>query len=332
MLHGYTQSGSLFSVKTQPLTATLAKTLSQSYNVPEQDIEFIYPDGTVQLQCPDTDPESDNNITDVKPSDVDMRAWWYTLDVVNQYRELEETLAYLAVLVQTKGPFAGVMGFSQGGTLAAMFTAWCESGFVPGRRETMQKMSARCNPLLAGILSQPPQPPLDFAIYCSGYKGTPDYYYGFYEPKIETPTVHVLGTWDTLVPRKDSYELINSCVDAVIVEHQGVHFVPRSQTVLEQISRGIVEFSLRWRGLSFEGRKLAFESEDKATTPPSQREDYDDKVDECGPWVASSPGYMSPSESSTSSGDHSNQSLSRGRRRHPRIVRRYRWSRTGPGY
>ncbi len=198
MLHGYTQNGHFFSIKTRPLTRTLTKTLSQTYNVPEDSIEFIYPDGILQLRSPDTSDDASHNI---KESSTDMRAWWHNLDGVNPYIHIEETLASLAVLAHTRGPFTGVIGFSQGATLAAMFTAWCESGSVPGRHESMQAMAkAKQNALLLEILSQPPQQrPLDFAVYCSGYRGTPEYYWGFYEPRIGTPTVHVHGRWDTLI-------------------------------------------------------------------------------------------------------------------------------------
>jgi len=85
----------------------------------------------------------------VLDDDSDLRTWWQNLDITSQYLGLEASLASLAFLVKTTGPFTGVIGFSQGATLAAMFTSWCESNHVEGRHEMLQEMTDGRNPLLS---------------------------------------------------------------------------------------------------------------------------------------------------------------------------------------
>lgn len=245
MLHGYAQSGQFFKIKTRPLTKTLAMTLSAFYDTDDASIEFVYPDGTFQLR-PFDDVRSDDAEV-MFDEDPDTYAWWKTLNITDPYDGLEDSLSLLAQLVEDGGPFAGVIAFSQGAMLGAMFTAWLESNSVLGRREALQQMCQGKNARLGQILSQPPQGPLDFSIFFSGNKGTAEYYHGFYEPQMTTPSIHVLGEFDTVIPRYISYGLINSCLNPIVVDHVGVHYVPRDPAVIDKISQGIREILiLQW--------------------------------------------------------------------------------------
>jgi hypothetical protein len=234
MLHGFAQSGPSFQVKTRPLTKMLCKTISDCYHVMAEDVKLVIPTAPLQLRASDrcgAYAEGQQFL-----DDSDTWAWWQNLDTTSQYVGIESSLAALILLVQKDGPFTGAVGFSQGATLAVMFASWCESGSVPGRSEALRDMSDHNAPL-SQLLSSPPQRQLDFALCFSGFRGTPSFYGGFYAPKVVTPTVHILGQLDNMVSNADSKDLIDSCFEPKVLQHQGVHFVPRHVDVLSQISK-----------------------------------------------------------------------------------------------
>ena len=236
MLHGFTQSGQIFEFKTRRLTQRLSKTLCERYRTREENVRFIYADGPFSLQNSD---EAKWGEGEVGVAGAGTLGWWRNLDITEQYKGIETSLSLLASLVKTHGPFTGVVGFSQGATLGAMFTSCCEMDIVPGRREALQEMCHGQNPELAQILALSPQKQLDFSILFSGWKGTPEYYHGFYDPPLQSPTVHVLGTLDTMIPRWGTLQLLDACQRALMVEHPGVHFVPRSHIVIEKVVRSV---------------------------------------------------------------------------------------------
>jgi len=57
-------------------------------------------------------------------------AWWRTFDTTT---EINSTFTFLSSYITTDGPIDGVVGFSQGGSLAAMFASWLESSINPAR-------------------------------------------------------------------------------------------------------------------------------------------------------------------------------------------------------
>lgn len=241
MLHGYGQSGGFFEIKTRPLVRRLTKTLAAHYNTSEDNFRFVFPDGHLHL-LDGLKPTASTADTGIVDSSADMRAWtpFYSFSDSTQYAGLERTLSGLSQLCATYGPFSGVVGFSQGAAIAAMFTSWCESNYVPGRVAALQNMrGSQASPALAQIFSRPPQRPLDFALFFSGFAGNAEFYDGFYTPMIVTPSVHVLGRYDTFIPRQNSLELVRACCDAVVVEHQGTHYVPRDPILVEGVIRGL---------------------------------------------------------------------------------------------
>ena len=53
---------------------------------------------------------------------------WYNADADGNYARLSETLDYVAEAFATRGPFDGILGFSQGGNLATMIAVLAERG------------------------------------------------------------------------------------------------------------------------------------------------------------------------------------------------------------
>lgn len=314
MLHGFAQSAPFFQIKTRALTEMLRKTISHSYNVRAENVEFAFLTGPLHLRASDLSGTCADGHQFLDDSDT--CAWWQNLDATNHYVGIESSLAALRLLVQQQGPFTGVVGFSQGATLAAMFASWCESDSVPGRSEALREMS-KGNDLLLQLLSSPPQRQLEFALCFSGFRGTFSFYHGFYAPEIVTPTIHVLGELDTIISKAISEDLMNSCVEPILIQHQGVHFVPTYVHVLDQISKSL-EGIILWAHVSVSYNSPLADSKEYQVTPPLGEHVT---LADCRK-ICSSTSSCTSSEAGSDTG---RRSRSRGRHA-PRIARRYRLS------
>lgn len=315
MLHGYAQSGRFFEIKTRPFIKRLIKILSAHYNTQENNIQLVYPDGPIQLD------ERGGGAYEAGVTGSGIYGWtsFYDAGATVQYKGLERSLALLKFITEIQGPFSGVVGFSQGAAVAAIFASWCETDFTLGRRQALQDMGKHLHPALSRLLFTSPQRPLDFAIFCSGFRANTEFYPGFYDPPLTTPSVHVLGELDTFIPRSNSLELFDSCLGPVLVEHQGVHYVPRDTITVEKIMQSVL--MLLW----LKSPRLSPGPHDNGGPPDTQvlnqpRETLMTlslRLHSCStPYEAASP------TSSESSLDTS--SLSTHGSRRPRIVRRYR--------
>ncbi len=146
-------------------------------------------------------------------------------------------MARIAEVLKSEGPFGGVVGFSQGGAAAGMVASLLERG----RREAFEKAE------MSGGMSFPDSflaegevihPPLRFAISYSGFGAPSQRYQAFYEPKIETPVLHFLGSLDSVVEESRSQRLIDACAgkrEERVVFHPGGHFLPSQKQFLNTV-------------------------------------------------------------------------------------------------
>jgi predicted esterase len=118
-------------------------------------------------------------------------------------------------------PIAGVVGFSQGGSMAGMLAAAMEPGrAVPeGKEWGWVEAVRKANKGRA----------LGFAVVYSGFYAPPEELRWLYEPKVGTPTLHFIGSLDTVVDESRSRGLVARCEDPVVVVHPGGHHVPVSK-------------------------------------------------------------------------------------------------------
>ena len=148
---------------------------------------------------------------------------------MSKYDELDASIDYLSEYIQQYGPFDGIIGFSQGAVMTMVLTALCEAGTLPGRAEALLQQPVP-------IRQAAPQAPFKFTISISGYKASERLYSGCFEPRINTPSLHILAELDTMVENSDSIDLVNVCVDAKVITHVAGHVVPTSSTVLRQMA------------------------------------------------------------------------------------------------
>lgn len=235
MLHGYTQSGPLFRAKTRALEKNLQKAFPAG-------VTLSYPTAPVRLSRAEiptfgnSAPPTPNDSGAAPEEEPDAWAWWKRKANTDPFvcEGLEDGMGKIAEVLVSEGPFDGVIGFSQGGAMAAMVAALLEEG----RRDAFAKyekeggwpypntFEKRDGDTVCSI-----HPPFKFAACYSAFKLLHPMYRGFYEPALKTPTVHFLGSLDTVVEEKRSLALVDVCERGrdKLVYHPGGHFVPSSQ-------------------------------------------------------------------------------------------------------
>lgn len=172
--------------------------------------------------------------------DNEIDSWaWFRKDEANQrYRFVEEGMRRLADVMSGEGVqedgtevgdaaavggglIDGVVGFSQGGCMAGMLAAALEGCHEPTTKEHEGWVKA--------VRDANGGRPLKFAVIYSGFFATPRDLAWLYEPKIKTPTLHFLGSLDTVVDESRSQGLVDRCEDPVVLTHPGGHYVPVSK-------------------------------------------------------------------------------------------------------
>ncbi|GAB7339940.1 hypothetical protein MBLNU457_6459t1 [Dothideomycetes sp. NU457] len=244
MIHGYTQSGSLFRSKIRALEKHIEKAFPPSpkpgyHPSYPGGVSFSYPTGPIQL-LPSQIPGFD--VAAAQGDETDAWAWWRKRDeepVV--YEGMEKGIARVAEYLVSEGPFDGVVGFSQGGAFAGLIASLLETGRVEAFKKAEETGGMPFPESLLRTDERGEQvvvhPPLKFAVSYSGF-GISDspLYSAFYGPKIQTPVMHFLGSVDTVVSEERSLRLVEACAEgrgpegcvSRVVTHPGGHFVPAS--------------------------------------------------------------------------------------------------------
>lgn len=148
-------------------------------------------------------------------------------------QELRDAQDCISEVIESEGPFDGILGFSHGGEVAAslLLQQACRQEY------------------------QNPDKPFQFAVFVgsglpfdlrAGEQGTG----GMDAPlrtmmpettaeRIDIPTVHVIGRND--VWRDQARVLVRLCDEskARVVEHAGSHIVPRGQEAMEQLTAAL---------------------------------------------------------------------------------------------
>ncbi|CCG81333.1 Dihydrofolate reductase [Taphrina deformans PYCC 5710] len=195
-LHGYTQSGNTLRHKTGALSKALSKYA-----------EISYPTGIHKLEMPDpTNEEERERLAKLGNEEGEGSfAWWRADHDRKEFVGLQETVDSMKRILETEGPFDGVMGFSQGGGFAAILTSLLE----------------RPNKMLDTT-----HPPFKFAVIFSGFRSYFPQHEFLYQPKIQTPMLHVIGKVDPIVTPERSQDLVDASGHAETLVHPGSHFVP----------------------------------------------------------------------------------------------------------
>lgn len=230
---GYTQSGPLFRAKTRALEKLLAKSLAPLKLRPT----LFYPTGPTRLSPRDIPgyepPEGGGD--DEAAETTDSWAWFRKDEASGEYRGLEEGLGRVASCIRDEagGHVDGVVGFSQGGAMAAMVASALEGGEGEGEEGQQHKRQPPAAGVggydwgwVDGLREANGGRALRFAVIYSGFFSPPAGLGWLYEPRIATPTLQYIGSLDTVVEESRTRGLVDRSVDPVVVVHPGGHYVP----------------------------------------------------------------------------------------------------------
>ncbi|KAI5921821.1 hypothetical protein F4810DRAFT_677043 [Camillea tinctor] len=241
MLHGYTQSGGLFSSKTKALSKLLVKALSPLNLHPT----LIYPTAPHRLRpsdIPGYQPPADASAATSGDDASDHWAWFRKDEATGRYAGFEEGMRALARCIEGSGPVDGVLGFSQGGAVAALVAAALEvphrspPSLPPNPNPSSSPNPPSTTPSPSSPAADPSWPallraanarrPLRFCVVYSGFYAPAPELQWLYAPPLSTPTLHYLGGLDTVVEESRSRALVERCVEPTVLVHPGGHYVP----------------------------------------------------------------------------------------------------------
>jgi Serine hydrolase (FSH1) len=156
----------------------------------------------------------------------DAWGWWKRETGSAVYSGLEEGLKLIKQTIEGAGGIDGVIGFSQGGCAAAFVASLLE----PDRKSTFSTIKAKH----ASAFGYPEgweelqktNGELKFAVSYSGFYAPDEVYKGFYEPRIKTRFLSVIGSLDSVVEEHRSKGLVERTEGERVVYHAGGHFVP----------------------------------------------------------------------------------------------------------
>ncbi|KAK1554430.1 hypothetical protein Q3G72_012045 [Acer saccharum] len=159
-----------------------------------QKIDLVFPDGPFPAQ----------GKSDVEGIfDPPYYEWFQFNKEFTEYTNFDECLNYIEDYMIKHGPFDGLLGFSQGAILSAG---------LPG--------------LQANGVALTKVPKIKFLVIIGGAQfKSPTVAEKAYSSPIQCPSLHFLGDKDFLKPY--GLELLNSCVDPVIIHHPKGHTIPR---------------------------------------------------------------------------------------------------------
>tara|TARA_B110001452_G_scaffold248669_1_gene235607 strand:- start:412 stop:1113 length:702 start_codon:yes stop_codon:yes gene_type:complete len=219
-LCGYAQNAEFFRSRTGALRKALKSTC---------EFHFLEPphEATASFLTADADGDGRRAL-----------GWWNAAEdaarpsTSKAYVGLDASLEAVRDAVREHGPFDGVLGFSQGATLAALL-----------------------------CLTPAEMPPFRFAVLFSGFMprdasleplfGVTD---GPPPAQLALPSLHVMGTADALVPVSSSRRLAECFADPLIHTHEGGHAVISSAELRAQLKE-------------FVGSNVAAPSESPADAP-----------------------------------------------------------------
>jgi len=156
------------------------------------------------ITAPNEIPLSEND-----SNEQPLTGWWFSKNdrsyLAHDFSDcsdgFEESLDVIAKALEEKGPFDGIISFSQGSSMLSMICALKEEG-------------------------DPRFQDFKFAFFVAGFKSRQSQHQKFYETKITLPSLHVIGDTDQVIPKDMSEDLLEVYTNPVVVRHAGGHFIP----------------------------------------------------------------------------------------------------------
>uniref|UniRef100_A0A5S6Q8S7 FSH1 domain-containing protein n=1 Tax=Trichuris muris TaxID=70415 RepID=A0A5S6Q8S7_TRIMR len=152
------------------------------------------------------------------------RSWWFSTDD-GRFSSRDETdvcIGFDSSLESVVGSFDngtgydGLLGFSQGACMASLITSLMEIGKF-GRT-------------------------FRFVVLFSGFPSRSSKHEFLDGRLLETPSLHVVGETDSVIPKEMSLQLARMFSDPTIVYHQGGHYVPSAPAIANAVKAFLKKF------------------------------------------------------------------------------------------
>lgn len=206
LLHGYQQNVDIFKTETTPVEKVIYETFTTQTRI-------------IYIEAPFHAGETMSGIA--------TRSWWDPSALENVDR-IDDTLRHMAKILEQYGPFDGIVGFSQGGALAAIMAGLLER-------------SVKNRPFSFNTT----HPRVAFVVSYSGYREHHNVLQNFYEHKIQTPILHFINPDDPIVSEDRCIRLTERCADIdgrVVSYTSPFHRVPTSKQTRLALKRFLSEF------------------------------------------------------------------------------------------
>ncbi|KAF9094576.1 Ovarian cancer-associated protein 2 [Mortierella sp. GBA35] len=243
-LHGYTQNALSFAKK----TVVFRKCLKDI-----ADLVYVTAPHIVPIPTLGTPEErEDDKLENLEPEAVPY-GWWTSSPEKPHYKGFDESLTGLREVLEKQGPFDGVMGFSQGASMASLLQLLLERPHL--------------SPVMAGCKHDP----FKFAIIVSGFEPRDAEKMAWYtnkhdvleqksepqkddnenkenqEPKktlygVQGASLHVIGRNDVIIEPERSEGLLKhyQCKAPQTLYHDGGHYLP-SNAASRQVYKSFVQ-------------------------------------------------------------------------------------------
>ncbi|KAJ5982210.1 hypothetical protein N7451_012310 [Penicillium sp. IBT 35674x] len=224
---GSWQSGELFRNKASALEELIQRAFGSD------GVDFVYPTGRFEFASTDDSFELRNR--------RGTYCWWQSDNVDGEYPDLETGLESTISVLKDSGPFDGIIGFSQGGAMAGMIASLLEGN----RKDSFARFQSHGGIEYPDAFASLNHPGFKFLVSISGYATSHPAYRAFYEPYIETPSLHLLGSSDKVVGKDASMRFVESCQspnkkrNPVVIWHPGGHSIPNGKAELDPVVRFI---------------------------------------------------------------------------------------------
>lgn len=181
-LHGWRTSGDILRMQTAALRSYLQ-------------INCVFPNAAIAADGP-----PDDGVTTFYP---DMNYFEWYLKGEQREESIDQSLCYLLEFVERQGPFDGILGFSQGSSMATMLADRLLSN------GSLQPSVLRYILLIGGV-----EPPSSHA------------------PRIplDIKSLHVMGLQDDVLPRSKALKDMFANDFATVIEHGEGHNIPSVRT------------------------------------------------------------------------------------------------------
>ncbi|KXN71659.1 hypothetical protein CONCODRAFT_84566 [Conidiobolus coronatus NRRL 28638] len=212
-LHGFGQNASIMSKKTQQIRELLSDRvefvyLSAPFKLPETHQFAIDFNNYIKQN------ESKNQSKNIEPP----LSWFPSND--NKVVDYMPVFPHIIKTLKEKGPFIGIIGFSQGAALTTYLTKLLEINHP--------------------YIKEANHPALQFSIMFSGFIPHMKEVMELFETKVNTPSLHLFSNSDKVVKYDFGIENSNTYNNPIVVEHKFGHNIPSTGDYIQLIVHFII--------------------------------------------------------------------------------------------